>query len=1262
MSRTVVTGKTINIDPVIRGTEGLTIPTGTTAQRPTTPTEGIIRYNTNTGKFEGYSKNPNDSANAIWTSIGGGNILDLGDVNETGLADGDVLKYESSTGTFIPAKGGFETITVSGQSNLNVPPSGEVEFVAGAGIQLTTDTSTGKLTLATTTQANLSVDTFSANGSTSEFTLTRVPPSPTDILVFVDNLYQPPSSYTIVGTAPAKLVFGDNIPNGMDVTVTYLNLDTVQATVVDGSITPAKLSQSTYYVDTFYGDATTKIYTLSQSAASANQLLVTINGIVQDPGADNAYSVTGNVLTFVNAPTFNAIIKVRFMGVTFSTTSAIAPNGVGIPQMDIGGGSGSAGQVLGLGSSGGLIWISPASADFIYNNQTFVNAKSLEFDVTEGYTLTETSPGVLKVGFTDYLKTITVSGQPVISMDDSRSLEFIEGPGIGITTGNTSGDKELTISVSLTSVAENIIPSTSGTYNIGAETLPWKTVFANTLDLGSNLITESNGVLLLPPTITLGGSNSVTLKSSANGLQVEKITLGSDAQISAGNGVTLINNGGRLDLPADSITISELAVGTGTSGQYLSNDGAGSLQWVTGLTSITAGSGLTTSSGNAIITTSDTLELDPGIVSNTQLGITAHGWGDHADAGYLTDITSQTLSQLSDVQTGVLDATREGWTIVWDDVNKTFIMKDIATKWQVGNILGSLFYSGGRVGIGTNSPDALLYINHQESEPSRPFVVQDGTNTPISVPAGGALTADQGIHLDTDIQTAPPQPTKGGLVYFKSGKPYYVSSLNTETPLGGALGDLGNVSTVGTLLSGYGLVYDADDTTWKAQPINLNTLGNVDAITGLADGKILSYDANTGEFRLGDPVTSVPELEDTNISALGDGDTLIYDSQVGKWVNTAAGTTITRFSETVNDTTKDVFNFSYAPGNVDVFLNGIKLLQDDFDSIDGSTIRLATPARQGDTVDMVNQGGKLVSANVIYFKQEYTATGSETFFDLAEPYATGYVECYLNGTKLKGSDYTATSTQAPYRVFLNNVTINNGDSFEIIATRTVTSTDSTMAIYSKSTFTAAGGETFITSPTALTAGHFEIFLNGVKLSGSDFSLNANTFKVDLNFILNIGDEIEIMAFKPRSTSIVQNFIEDQLTATGGETTMALSATPPTKESCLVIKNNVIMSVDEYTIGNNTLNFVTPLINGQKILVKHLQIANSSALVPSANSVTGSMMNATLDGDFTVVPYQYQNDDTISTASTYGAANKNTALVGPLTMSEQVTIEGIVTVI
>ena len=81
MSRTVVTGKTITINPSVRGTEGLTIPTGTTAQRPSTPNEGVIRYNTTTGKFEGYYKDTYNISSPIWNSIVVGNILDLVDVD-----------------------------------------------------------------------------------------------------------------------------------------------------------------------------------------------------------------------------------------------------------------------------------------------------------------------------------------------------------------------------------------------------------------------------------------------------------------------------------------------------------------------------------------------------------------------------------------------------------------------------------------------------------------------------------------------------------------------------------------------------------------------------------------------------------------------------------------------------------------------------------------------------------------------------------------------------------------------------------------------------------------------------------------------------------------------------------------------------------------------------------------------------------------------------------------------------------------------------
>jgi len=52
-------------NPVFNGTGALTLPSGTTAQEPVSPTNGMIRYNSTTGQFEGY-------ASSAWGSIGGG--------------------------------------------------------------------------------------------------------------------------------------------------------------------------------------------------------------------------------------------------------------------------------------------------------------------------------------------------------------------------------------------------------------------------------------------------------------------------------------------------------------------------------------------------------------------------------------------------------------------------------------------------------------------------------------------------------------------------------------------------------------------------------------------------------------------------------------------------------------------------------------------------------------------------------------------------------------------------------------------------------------------------------------------------------------------------------------------------------------------------------------------------------------------------------------------------------------------------------------
>ena len=60
-----VTSDKIGPNIAFTGTEGVTIPSGTEAQRNSSPVNGMFRYSTTTNAFEGY-------ANGVWGAIGGG--------------------------------------------------------------------------------------------------------------------------------------------------------------------------------------------------------------------------------------------------------------------------------------------------------------------------------------------------------------------------------------------------------------------------------------------------------------------------------------------------------------------------------------------------------------------------------------------------------------------------------------------------------------------------------------------------------------------------------------------------------------------------------------------------------------------------------------------------------------------------------------------------------------------------------------------------------------------------------------------------------------------------------------------------------------------------------------------------------------------------------------------------------------------------------------------------------------------------------------
>ena len=79
-------------------------------------------------------------------------------------------------------------------------------------------------------------------------------------------------------------------------------------------------------LDVFTGDGSTTAFTLSKKPASSNDILVTLDGVVQYPtttSTSNAYSVSDNTLSFTAAPADGVSIQVRHIGFAGATSSAV---------------------------------------------------------------------------------------------------------------------------------------------------------------------------------------------------------------------------------------------------------------------------------------------------------------------------------------------------------------------------------------------------------------------------------------------------------------------------------------------------------------------------------------------------------------------------------------------------------------------------------------------------------------------------------------------------------------------------------------------------------------------------------------------------------------------------------------------------------------------------------------------------------------------------------------------------------------------------
>ena len=187
-------------------TDSIHVPVGTTAQRPGSPAAGYFRYNSTSGKFEGYT----DS----WGSIGGGSGTNM----DTNIFTGD---------------GSDTTFTLSTapdtENNLMVFVDGvfqaqNVYSVSGTTLTFATAPANGRVITvyhSTTTVggSNNTINTMTGDNSDTTLTLSVAPVHENNVQVYFDGVYQSKSNYAIDGTtltfstAPATGVLVEAITN-----------------------------------------------------------------------------------------------------------------------------------------------------------------------------------------------------------------------------------------------------------------------------------------------------------------------------------------------------------------------------------------------------------------------------------------------------------------------------------------------------------------------------------------------------------------------------------------------------------------------------------------------------------------------------------------------------------------------------------------------------------------------------------------------------------------------------------------------------------------------------------------------------------------------------------------------------------------------------------------------------------------------------------------------------------------------------------------
>lgn len=344
---------------------------------------------------------------------------------------------------------------------------------------------------------------------------------------------------------------------------------------------------------------------------------------------------------------------------------------------------------------------------------------------------------------------------------------------------------------------------------------------------------------------------------------------------------------------------------------------------------------------------------------------------------------------------------------------------------------------------------------------------------------------------------------------------------------------------------------------------------------------------------------------------------------------------------TVSGATQTVFHTNgYNPDFISVYLNGVRLTAEDYTATDGSTITLTNAAVTNDIIACEYRYEVTQGVSFGETKQEILITNTATTtYTLNDTPIADYTQVYYNGVLLshEQNDYSLNNKDLTL-----NFTLSLNDVITVIMRRgieVVQAAESVAEVREEFTVNTAT-QTVFTTTNEIVTNLTDVYVNGIKLSVSDFSIDAPNRTITLNDAAVNGDIIAVVS-KTSVTATHQIFEHREEFTVSDATVLSYTASSFLAASHTdVYLNGIRLNRADYSINN----YVVTLTDAPNV--------NDILVVVSRNSLSDAVKTGPTGGGTDQI---FWENDTVITTSYSIPVNKNAMSAGPITVNNGVVI-------